>query len=116
MSAAFDPASRLGVSYSRMDVERKRDAIDAQSAVAFLFLPTYSGEFPHAGPLPVFGPLHQSPAHRVEMNVLHLFVIFPHRAQRPVEKPFLPKPSRLAPPDIDARRRTLFDGLKQVRS
>ena len=82
MSAAFDPASRIRVSYSRMDVERKRDAIDAQSALAFLFLPTYSCEFPPAGPLPVFGPLHQSPAHRVQMNVFDLFLIFLHRNEQ----------------------------------
>jgi hypothetical protein len=46
------------------------------------------------------------------MNVFHLFVIFLHRAQRPIEKSFLPKLSRLAPPHVDADHRTLFDGLK----
>ena len=42
MSAALDPASRLGVSYSRLDVERKRDAIDVQMRSAVM-LPNVRG-------------------------------------------------------------------------
>ena len=38
MSAAFGPASRLSALCSRMDIEWKWDAIDKQSAEAFLFV------------------------------------------------------------------------------
>jgi len=67
-SADLHRESRISPLKARLDVERKRYAVDAQTASAFLVFPTNAGEFPQAGEFPVFRVFHQPPAHRVEMN------------------------------------------------
>jgi hypothetical protein len=56
-------------------------AAAGQSTASLLFRRTHAGVFVHAGPSPVLGSRHNSGFYRVQVNVLHLLVVFLHRAQ-----------------------------------
>src|SRR5579872_4255363 len=59
----------------------------------------------HARPFPIFRSRHPSRLHRVEVNLLHLLVVLPHRAQSAVEEPALEKHPAFPALAIDAQRR-----------
>src|SRR5579863_2550139 len=75
--------------------------------------------FARARPQPILRPAHQPRLHRILMNVFHLFVILPYRAQRAVEKARLPKKPlsvrrplirRIEPALIDSITREMVSG------
>jgi hypothetical protein len=80
-----------GFSDGRALIGWQTDPVDGQPASPLLLLRPPAGVLVDAGPLPVLGSSDQAPANRVQMDILHSFVIFLDGAQRVVEEAALPK-------------------------
>ena len=68
-------------SISRSRIRRHLHAVNGQAAPAVSLCRAHAGIFVHARPLPVLRALHQPRHHLVEVNILHLPVIFLDGAQ-----------------------------------
>ena len=70
---------------------RDSHAVDGQGAASQLFLRANARILVEARPWPILGAADQPCAHRIEVNVFDLLMIFLHRAQGAIEEARLPQ-------------------------
>jgi hypothetical protein len=90
--------------------------VDGQGAGFQLFLRTHARILVEARASPIPGVTDQPRAHRIQVNVSNLLVIFLHRAQGAIEKARLLQFSLCAPAPVNSRHRTLLHAFNDLRN